>query len=248
MGAGEALMTPLGVSVSSPPRHRIKPDSRVHRITRPAENSNPGPSNEHPNYFLGSSIVPHFQAAFLASSTTSTLNTACGANTSDSSDDEEDTMKFKTGKDEIKNNQPTLVNRVIFQNASNTNGKFFLPRKNGKEGSQASLNGSGNCSKISDCVQYTFPKINEGMHQTDVQSVVTSVGYSLKLKKQNYSKEESKEKGSKDSNNGTESESSSSLELESAKSSRNFPVDFEQDGFQADESSNGITSDDESES
>lgn len=221
-------MTPLGVSVSSPPRHRVKPDNRqaINRSARNLENSNPGPSSEKPNYFLGSTIIPNF-----LSSKSKNLSSSDNISNNSDSSGEEDEICFKPKK-----NSKNLITRLFL---NDTNGKFLVNnKKDFKSHIQPSSSRAGKGSKISDCIQYTFPKINEGMQKTDVQDVVTSVGHQIKKQKKENKR-----------GNEEESESSSSLEFESRrKTSRNFLVDFEQDGFQADESSNGVTSDDESES
>lgn len=228
-------MTPLGVSVSaSPPRHRAKPDSRqaIYRSMRHSDSSNPGPSSSgRQNFFFATRVTPYFPNAFFSSESTNVSSSCTTSNNSDSSDEEDEVVPFKPEK-----KCKSLVSRLF---SKDTNGKYLIhKKKESKNQDQSPCSSRGrNVSKISDCVQYTFPKINEGIHQTDVQSVVTSVGHEIKKKEKKESRR----------NNGAESESSSSFEFESRrKTSGNFPVDFEQDGFQADESSNGVTSDDES--
>ncbi|KAK6632839.1 hypothetical protein RUM43_012578 [Polyplax serrata] len=107
VGAGEALTTLLGVSLSSPPRHRIKRDTRqgFYRSTRSPYRRlgvlEPGPStatqylcSERPNYFVGLRIIPQFQTYFVCSQN-HPVSSGCSDSASDSSGSDENPQLFK---------------------------------------------------------------------------------------------------------------------------------------------------------
>lgn len=141
---------------------------------------------------------------------------------------------------------------------------------------QGSSGGARNSHKISDCAQYTFPTIHEGLHPTVVlqtgetvrlRKSKKSIPYSLSfyvneknntefIKKEIGNNRESEMlalsfKGIRKSNMECDSESVSSVD-EPCRATSSVPLssemssDFDQDGFQADESSNCLTSNENS--
>ena len=114
MGAGEAITTPLGVSLSSPPR-RIKRDSRqgFYRSTRTPyrrfDVPEPGPSSaaqflssNRPNYFVGLRIIPQFQTSFICAQNQAPYYSDSA---SDSSGSDENPQIFKKIKMKVFNDE-----------------------------------------------------------------------------------------------------------------------------------------------
>lgn len=169
-------------------------------------------------------------------------------------------------------------NQTLPSTSGNDTRFYQTPNPGSNDLGQGTSNGLRSSPKISDCVQYTFPTIHEGLHHNGGQSAVsqpTEVVRMRKLKKNipyrktNFLKKlkdlnsvktemendeiqmflDSKNRKNLSPNNrAPDSESISSAD-EAAKTKISRTVlhgemssDLDQDGFQADESSNCMTS------
>ncbi|KAL0276757.1 UNVERIFIED_CONTAM: hypothetical protein PYX00_004261 [Menopon gallinae] len=288
-------MSRLGLTMPTPQRHRIKRDIRqpMQRLFRSSIDRRDlnNSSSTQTSLITSSNMarltkIPQLQTSFFCSRAPASND--CDESNSDSSDSEDGSELPQQRNNLTAQDESTVLHQTILHNYNFTfptpTAKFFLPmswdRKDKDNHTLPSTsrnamddNGQESSSdfqtvkvpKVSECIQYTFPKVHEGSHQADVHSVVTAIGQNVRNKRSQseIASDKKDEELAATSNGydrseeevqnniGFESESQSSTDDEvrrrkkserGAPSVRNRRFDIEQDGFQADESSNCLTS------
>lgn len=277
----------------TPQRHRIKRDIRqpMQRLFRsPLErrdlnNTSPAQSSLITSSNMARlSKIPQLRTSFFCSRAAASNN--CDGSASDSSDSDgpqvPQTGSKTTTEEDSAVLRPTILHNYNFTFPVST-AKLFLPvnwdRKDkdnhtlpstsknvmDEQRPESSYNFQAvKVPKVSECIQYTFPKVHEGSHQAGIHTVVTAIGQTVRKKRSqnemssgNKNEEAATSQGCDRSeeemqnNVEFESESQSSTDDEvrrrkkpdrGSTSARDRRFDIEQDGFQADESSNCLTS------
>lgn len=185
--------------------------------------SSQGPlPNDRPNYFLGLSIVPQFQNPFRSSQAVP-ISSPCVSSTSDQSDSDDDSLTNLKDHEFFRKppSSRDYENRCLRHKAHRAGLHAGLPlprvdvfyRSDTLPSTSAGAFTSGKFvsaediennsfhfakrPKVSNCVQYTFPNLHEGLHHSGVQNVVTSIGLASRSRKhrdlENFPRNELKE-------------------------------------------------------